>query len=198
LKYNGAYVITQVANIIDFQINNLNCPTSETVIWVDLELSCLSSYPPPGNNYNLIRKQKIKIIIIKEPNPLLNLTFNNSCATNPKTGLFTGFINLNANGNFTNGNNLYLKTTNGSNTCNTNPSKLTNLTTITNTISNDTFYTCNSNTTYTVELIYKNIGLSGNSIIYTIPSGTYGWTNYIYTRPLRGGGCLNKAVIRKL
>lgn len=171
-----------------FQINNLAVGISSYTI-----KSYCNGVEIPNS------RQLIKVIIVNEVSPLLNLTLSNSCQINTHTGLFTGLINLNANGNFTNGNNLYLKTTDPLNTCNLAPKKLTDLTTITNTISNDIFYTCNANKTYTVELIYKNIGLFGNQIIYTIPSGTYGWTNYIYKIPLKGSGCFKKEarVIRK-
>jgi len=133
-------------------------------------------------------RQLIRVVITKEATPAINLTIAAKCATD-KNGQNTGYINLTADGSYTNGGKLYIQTTTSANNCNPNSLiKLVNLSNSTspnNTISNSGFYNCNSNGTYNVKMFYKSTSPGGNNIVYQIPNGFYGWTNYSYTKSFR-------------
>ncbi|SEA55687.1 T9SS type A sorting domain-containing protein [Bizionia paragorgiae] len=141
-------------------------------------------------------RQLIRVIILKEATPTLNLTLGAKCKKDKK-GKYNGYIGLTIHGSYTNASKLYLQTTPNTNNCNQNGLvKLTNLANSTspnNTIANNSFYSCNTNTTYTVKLFYKSTSLSGNTIVHQITSGNYGWTDYTFTKTFKT--CMNKLLL---
>lgn len=137
-------------------------------------------------------RQLIRVVIVKEAAPVLNLNITASCSTN-NDGTYNGYINIKGTGTYTNATYLYLKTTAPTTACS---STQFNLPTLGNgaangSINNSGFFSCNINGTYTVQLLYKRVNLSGNLIVYTIPSGSYNWTDYSFTKTFRT--CLNVA-----
>lgn len=162
---------------------------------------------PLGNSWYTIKslcngieipysKQLIKVIVVKEPAPTLNLTISSTCSKDKK-GLYNGYIDLKASGNYTNASKIYIKTTNTANTCTTNseirlPHLSNNSNLANNTILNSGINNCNSNGTYTVQLYYRSTAANGGNIFYTIPSGDYGWNNYTFKKTFKM--CLNPAV----
>lgn len=184
------------SNILNYTLN-VNCPNQATYVFFDLRFLCLTN-EAPGGIYSVIRIQKIRIEIIKEAVPSLNLTLSRYCATNPHTGLFNGYMNVQASGSYTNASYLFLRTTNNANSCSFNNDY--NVANLGNgnpnyTVTNSTFYSCNSSTTYTVKLFYKRttIGTNATQIVYEIPNGSYGWNNYSYTKTIKN--CLNPIVL---
>lgn len=137
-------------------------------------------------------RQLIRVIIVKEAAPVLNLNIAASCSTN-SDGTYNGYISIKGTGTYTNATYLYLKTTAPTTAC---PSTQMNIPALGNTaangsINNSGFFSCNTNGTYTVQLLYKRVNLSGNLIVYTIPSGSYNWTDYSFTKTFKM--CFNLA-----
>ncbi|MFD2909654.1 T9SS type A sorting domain-containing protein [Flavobacterium ardleyense] len=137
--------------------------------------------------------ERIIIEVVKEPAPLLNLTIASKCGTNKK-GLFTGYIEFNASGSYTNASKIYITATNSSNGCPTYAEvKLTQLSNNSNlpnnTLSNSTFYSCNSNGTYTVKLTYRNITIKNKPISHQILPPDNGWNGYTFKKSFRN--CMN-------
>lgn len=136
------------------------------------------------------RTQLMKIVIVKEVPPVLNLIISPKCSSSH--GQYNGYINLVANGSYTNASKLFIKTTiMSANTATCTAQTLTNLVYLSNsnapnnTLTNSSFFYCGSNGTYKVELFYKSTAANGGTIITKINSGTYGWNEYTYNRNLR-------------
>lgn len=142
----------------------------------------------------LIATKYINITVVKEADPSLSLTLSAYCKKN-KDNLYSGYIGFNVIGSYTNASKLYLSVVNSANAC---PQADTKLTALSNnsTLPNNTitlpsgFYDCNYNATYTVSMVYRSTTITGQTLVYDIPNGAYGWTDYSWTKTFKS--CLNK------
>lgn len=132
----------------------------------------------------------INITVTKEAAPAVNLSFAPYCKyvahSNPQ--VYSGYIGFNVSGNYANASKLYLRVTNTASACPTADYPLTYLNTsgsATATVGPGmSFYDCAANTAYTIQLVYKS-----GATVYIIPSGSYGWTNYTWTKTFKN--CMN-------
>ncbi|TYB74288.1 T9SS type A sorting domain-containing protein [Bizionia myxarmorum] len=159
-----------------FKISNLSVGTTTYLV----KTLCGPNEVEVANSRHLI-----KVVVVKEADPVINLTLGAKCAKD-KNGKYTGYINLTAEGSYTNASKLYLKITTPASGCNYSPLykmvHLGNSNAPNNTVSNSGFYNCSSNGIYKVELFYKSPSPSGNGVMEKINSGQFGWTDYSFNK----------------
>lgn len=189
---NNLNSVESITNIIEYNIVNLSCTTPTTTVFIDISFLCLTNQAP-GQIYSNPRKQKIKVIIIKEPNPLLNITFNKFCWTDTKTPVpvNTGDIGLKANGNYNNADYLYFVVNGNSvsnSSCNNSSvskTRINSIVSVPGILNQSAFYSCGGIGSYTVSLEYRRntIGNFSTTTVYQIPQiNSFGWVNYNFTK----------------
>lgn len=187
-KTDGTYVSNSTNS------NGVSIPSSSmplgTTSYV-MRVYCASGGGLPSQ---LIATKYINVTVVKEADPSLSLSISAFCKKN-KDNLYNGYIGFNATGSYTNASKLYLSVVNTAGTCSQADTKLTalsnNINLPNNTIINPSgFYDCNTNTTYTVSMVYRSATITGQNLVYDIPNGAYGWTDYSWTKTFKS--CLNK------
>lgn len=145
----------------------------------------------------LLATRYINVTVVKEADPSLNLTITPFCKLKPHVTppQYSGYIGFNVTGSYTNASKLYLNVTNTAATCAQADTKLTalsnNINLPNNTITNPSgFYDCNTNTTYTVSMVYRSTTITGQNLVYDIPNGSYGWTDLVWQKKFTT--CINK------
>lgn len=104
------------------------------------------------NNYKTL---KIKIQVTKEPVPTYSLAFAAYCKKNNFSDLYNGYIGFSVTGTNSNPEKFKLKVTSPSGACLPQSYKLTDLGIVDDMVTTQNFYNCNTNGTYTINLIYQ-------------------------------------------
>jgi hypothetical protein len=161
-----------------------------------LKVSYWCDYPNPFQGQG-ITSNLIKVVVIKEQDPNLNIVLTPYCHTKKNSIIYNGYIGFKATGTASNINGLELKVTN--------PLNLSEFYPISTWLSASPpqlnpiyFYSSNLNGTYTIRLQHKynrimsNVGglsYATNATIYPIPiPNNYGWTNRVWTKTI--GSCM--------
>lgn len=189
-KTNGTYVSSSDnSNGVSIPGSSMPLGTTSYV----MRVYCANGAPDLPSQ--LLATRYINITVVKEADPSLSLSLNAFCKKN-SDNLYNGYIGFNVTGSYVNAGKLYLSVGNTAGTC---PQADTKLTALSNNINLPTnslpatgsaFYNCNTNTTYTVSMIYRSATITGQNLVYDIPNGSCGWTDYSWTKTFKS--CLNK------
>lgn len=190
-KTDGTYV-SNSTNSNGVSIPGSSMPVGTTNYVMKVYCASGGGLPP-----QLLATRYINITVVKEADPTLNLTITPYCKLKPHVSppQYNGYIGFNATGSYTNASKLYLSVVNTAGTCSQADTKLTalsnNINLPNNTITNPSgFYDCNTNTMYTVSMVYRSATITGQNLVYDIPNGAYGWTDYSWTKTFKS--CMNK------
>lgn len=190
-KTDGTYVSNSTnSNGVSIPGSSMPVGTTSYV----MKVYCASGGGLPSQ---LLATRYINITVVKEADPSLNLTITPYCKLKPHVTppQYSGYIGFNVTGSYTNASKLYLNVTNTAVSCAQADTKLTalsnNINLPNNTITNPSgFYDCNTNTTYTVSMIYRSTTITGQNLVYDIPNGSYGWNDLVWQKKFTT--CLNK------
>ncbi|MFM9988445.1 T9SS type A sorting domain-containing protein [Flavobacterium sp.] len=145
---------------------------------------------------NLSNSIFFRIVVNKLPDPALNVVLTPYCQTDTHTNLFTGNFGYHVNGTVINKTGLEFNVIKTSGLPISTIELLSNfnINSSSNAFTpNSSFYSSNTNTTYTVKLQYRYTPVGSNTpIVYTIPNGSYGWTNHVWSKTF--STCMNVAV----
>ncbi|WP_136668573.1 T9SS type A sorting domain-containing protein [Flavobacterium sp. H122] len=185
-KTNGTYVSSS-DNSNGVSIPGTSMPLG-TTSYV-MRVYCANGAPDLPSQ--LLATKYINITVVKESDPSLSLSLSAFCKKN-SDNLYNGYIGFNVTGSYVNASKLYLSV---AGTCSQADTKLTILSNNSNlptnsVLPNQSIYDCNANTTYTVSMVYRSTTITGQNLVYDIPNGSYGWTDYSWTKTFKS--CLNK------
>lgn len=185
-KTNGTYVSSS-DNSNGVSIPGTSMPLG-TTSYV-MKVYCANGAPDLPSQ--LLATRYINITVVKEADPSLSLSLSAFCKKN-SNNLYNGYIGFNVTGSYVNASKLYLSV---AGTCSQADTKLTILSNNSNlptnsVLPNQSIYDCNANTTYTVSMVYRSTTITGQNLVYDIPNGSYGWTDYSWTKTFKS--CLNK------
>ncbi len=176
--HSGGSLIASVNNIAQLDLSN---PLNVGVHNIRVEGTC--GTVEFTNTDKVYRTAYYRIIVQKEQQPVLNLGISTACQKNNQNQN-TGYVNFLATGAKPNNNKLYLKITPPANSSCAPIQLLIDNLSYSPTFTNQAFYNCNSNGSYSFKILYKSNRIGGGPAIAQEITPV-GWTDFLWTKSFR-------------